>query len=116
MAEEKRFETKVKQFLKNQGCWILKTWSNGVQRSGVPDLLVCCNGYFLAIELKAKKGKPSELQLWNIDEIRKAGGTAIILYPNQMDDFEKLVKKLKYDILDFDQTLFDREGWFNVES
>ena len=35
---EKQFENKVKKFLKEQGCWVLKTWSNGVQRKGVPDL------------------------------------------------------------------------------
>jgi len=91
---EKAFETKVKKFLKDQNCWVLKTWSNGVQRSGVPDLLVCCNGYFLGVELKNETGKPSELQLWNIDEIRKAGGIAIVLYPNQFAEFQDLIRQL----------------------
>lgn len=91
MGAEKRFEEKVKTFLKEQNCWVLKTWSNGVQRSGVPDLLICCNGYFLGVELKAENGTPSELQLWNIDEIRKAGGIAIVLYPNQFEEFKQLI-------------------------
>lgn len=97
MAGEKRFEEKVKAFLKEQGCWILKTWSNGVQRSGVPDLLICCNGYFLGVELKAENGKPSELQLWNIDKIREAGGIAIVLYPDQFEDFKALIEHFKFD-------------------
>lgn len=92
MASEKDFEKKVKAFLHEQECWVLKTWSNGVQRKGVPDLLVCCNGYFLGIELKAANGHPSDLQLWNIDQIRKAGGIAIVLYPNQFDEFKNLIK------------------------
>lgn len=95
MGAEKAFENKVKAYLKRQGCWILKTWSNGVQRSGVPDLLVCCNGYFLGVELKAENGKPSELQLWNIDKIREAGGIAIVLYPKQYEEFKLLIKRLQ---------------------
>ena len=91
MAGEKIFEEKVKRFLKEQNCWVLKTWSNGVQRSGVPDLLVCCNGYFLGVELKAVSGKPSELQLWNVDKIREAGGIGIVLYPDQYKAFQDLI-------------------------
>ena len=95
IAAEKNFENKVKAFLKEKGCWVLKTWSNGVQRSGVPDLLVCCNGYFLGVELKAPNGKPSDLQRWNIDKIREAGGIAIVLYPDQFKAFQDLIHYIK---------------------
>lgn len=109
---EKAFEEKVKRFLKEQGCWTLKTWSNGVQRSGVPDLLVCCNGYFVGVELKAENGKPSELQLWNIEKIREAGGIAIVLYPNQFEIFKDLIieqlKKGNYFGASYNQRFFDR--------
>ena len=91
MAEEKTFENKIKKFLKKKGCWVLKTWSNGVQRSGIPDLLVCCNGVFLGIEVKAENGKPTELQLWNIEEIKKSGGIAMVLYPKDFENFKKLI-------------------------
>lgn len=111
MAAEKHFENKVKKFLKDQNCWVLKTWSNGVQRSGVPDLLVCCNGYFLGVELKAENGKPSELQLWNIEKIRESGGIAIVLYPDQFESFKEFIDYIKAfstigDMVE--QTGFDR--------
>lgn len=113
MAAEKQFENQVKAWLKEQGCWILKTWSNGIQREGVPDLLVCCNGYFLAIELKAPSGKPSQLQLWNIDNIRKAGGYAMALYPDKFYMLKDLVLDLKRgEDVEFwhrHQTFFDKE-------
>ena len=89
--KEKDFENKVKAFLKERGCWVLKTWSNGVQRQGIPDLLVCCNGFFMGVELKAEKGRPSDLQLWNVEEIRKAGGIAIVLYPHQFEQFMDMI-------------------------
>ena len=92
---EKQFETQVKDYLKKQGCWVLKTWSNGIQREGIPDLLVCCNGHFLGIELKAESGKPSALQEWNIDQINKAGGVGIVLYPHQFEEFKELIERKK---------------------
>lgn len=91
---EKQFENQVKQFLKQHNCWCLKTWSNGVQREGVPDLLVCCNGYFLGIELKAEHGHASDLQRWNIRQINYAGGFAFVLYPDQFEEFKKFVLSL----------------------
>ena len=91
---EKQFEQQVKAFLREQGCWTLKTWSNGIQREGVPDLLVCCNGYFLGIELKSETGKPSELQKWNIRKIRDSGGFACVLRPHQFEEFKSFIKKM----------------------
>lgn len=115
MADEKRFEEKVKKFLKEQNCWTLKTWSNGVQRAGVPDLLICCNGYFLGVELKAETGKPSELQLWNVGKIREAGGIAIVLYPTQFKAFQDLIFYIKNEPFSANsaallQYRFDREN------
>ena len=96
--KEKAFEEQVKKFLMEQGCWVLKTWSNGIQREGVPDLLVCCNGFFLGIELKADNGHPSDLQLWNIDWFRKAGGFAMVLYPKDFAMLKDLILDLKEGI------------------
>ena len=115
MASEKNFEKKVKSFLKNRNCWILKTWSNGVQRSGVPDLLINCNGYFVGIELKAPRGKPSELQLYNVRKIRESGGIAIVLYPDKFELFTHVIDLLLLNDFKFvftNQYMFDREGWF----
>lgn len=110
---EKQFENKVKAFLKAQGCWVLKTWSNGVQREGIPDLLVCCNGYFLGVELKAENGKPADLQLWNVDKIRQAGGIAIVLYPDQFEQFKELIQYLKTEILIGKRHMFEMQYDFD---
>ena len=91
---EKQFENKVKKYLASKGCWVLKTFSNGVQRAGVPDLLICCNGYFLGVEVKSETGKPTELQEWNIRKIQEAGGIAMVLYPNQFEEFQQTIERL----------------------
>lgn len=63
MPAEKTFENKVKAFLESVGAWHVKFFANRMTRVGVPDILACVNGYFVAIEVKAQNGKPSELQM-----------------------------------------------------
>lgn len=96
MATEKQFENKIKKFLEEQECWFIKYWGGAAYtKSGIPDLLICCNGYFLGVELKGEHGKPSELQLWNIEKIRKSNGIGFVLYPNQFEEFKKFILKIK---------------------
>ena len=92
MAAEKQFEERIKKFLEDEGCWFVKFFANAYTKSGIPDILCCCNGYFLAIEVKAPNGKPSELQKMNIRKIIEQGGYGVILYPDQFDDFKELVR------------------------
>lgn len=82
MAAEKVFENKIKRYLKERNCYCVKYHGNRFSTSGTPDILACINGYFVAIEVKADNGKPSELQLVKIDDIRKAGGFAYVVYPS----------------------------------
>jgi len=96
MAAEKEFENKVKAFLKQQGCWYVKYWAGGgFTRAGVPDLLICCNGHFLGVELKAPTGRPSELQKVELRRIKEACGLGILLYPEGFEKFKKLIIALK---------------------
>ena len=94
---EKRFEMKIRKELEKYNAWVLKTWGNGIQRAGIPDLIVCLNGHFVGIEVKAEKGKPSELQKYNIKKIKEAGGIAMIVYPDDFEDLKKLLERLNYE-------------------
>lgn len=58
---------------------------------GIPDLIICLNGLFVAVELKKEDGKPSALQLYNIEQIKKSNGQAIILKPSQFEKFKQKV-------------------------
>lgn len=96
IAAEKRFENKVKKYLEEQGCWFVKYWAGAAYtKVGIPDLLVCCNGYFLGVEIKASNGVASELQKHNIKKIQEAGGIGLILYPEQFDEFQYIIQQLK---------------------
>lgn len=100
MGTEKNFETRIKTFLKNQGCWYVKYWSGATQtkegmkkftKDGVPDILCCFQGFFLGIEVKAPKGIPSRLQIYNLKKIDEAGGFSFLLYPKDFDKFKKFI-------------------------
>jgi hypothetical protein len=105
---EKQFEGRVKRWLHSQGVyaagtpknqmevvnagWFFKVWGGGYQRSGIPDLLMCVNGFFVAVELKAQGGTTSELQKLNTARINAANGIGIILYPDGFEEFKEIVK------------------------
>ena len=94
MAQEKNFENKIKKFIEDCGGWQVKFFANQMTKIGIPDILACVNGYFLAVEVKASNGKPSELQKYHVAKINESGGYAVILYPEQYEEFKQLVKCL----------------------
>jgi hypothetical protein len=54
---------------------------------GTPDLLLCLNGRFVALELKrSSKAPATELQKYNVDRINKAGGYATLVYPENLEE------------------------------
>lgn len=94
VAEEKQFEKKVREFLNSLPVqWHFKVFGNAFQESGIPDLLGCLSGRLVALEVKSSKGKPSELQIYKIDLINKAGGYATVVSPKNWEEVKsKLIK------------------------
>ena len=94
MASEKNFENRIKDYLEEKGCYYVKFFANGFTKSGIPDLLCCVNGRFVGIEVKAENGITSDLQKYNIQKIKDAGGIALSVKPSQFDELKKLIDKL----------------------
>lgn len=97
MGPEKIFENKIKKFIEDHGGWQVKFFANSYTRTGIPDILACINGYFVAIEVKAQNGTPSLLQQKCCADIRNAGGFAFILYPSGFDKFKHFIYGLNCD-------------------
>lgn len=98
IAEEKTFETKVKNFLNTTGAYTLKWHGNAFSGAGIPDLIVCLKGKYVAVELKAHNGTVSDLQLYNLSKIAEAGGIAIILYPSGYNDFKRIIMEISCNL------------------
>lgn len=96
MAQEKLFENKIKVYLKGLNAYFIKYWAGSqFTKSGVPDILACVNGFFVGIEVKAQSGHPSELQLYNIQKIREAGGFAFVVYPSGFEHLKLILNDLQ---------------------
>ena len=92
---EKRVKTRVESVLKSEGAYYFFPATHGYGRSGVPDIIACVNGRFLAIECKAGGNKPTALQVREIENIRSAGGVAVVVNEENWDMVPELIRKLK---------------------
>jgi len=92
MAAEKRIENQIKKYLTSIGAYWVKNHGSVMSRAGVLDLTVCYKGLYASIEVKAPDEEPTELQKYNIRQIRKAGGIAFVADNLQTvkDVFEKM--------------------------
>lgn len=89
---EKKVKDKVVRILKDEGVYYFFPATHGFGRSGVPDIICCANGRFLAIECKAGTNKLTALQAREIETIRTAGGMAIVANEDNWDMVRPLVQ------------------------
>lgn len=94
---EKAFQSKLIKLIEKNNGYVVKFNASAISKIGVPDLLACINGKFVGLEVKKENGKPSEIQLWNIEQIKKSGGIAMVVKPSDYESVEKLIKKLGDD-------------------
>lgn len=78
---ERDLQGKIITDARKRGCYVVKVIQ--ASRAGVPDILMCSQGRFIAVEVKRLKMKARPLQNENAELIRKAGGMAVIV-----DSFE----------------------------
>ena len=75
--KEKTITNQILKYLKNlPECFAFKEHGGLYGTSGIPDIIVCYKGKFVAFEVKTEKGKLSKLQEITIEKIRKANGMA----------------------------------------
>lgn len=95
MTPEGRVKAKVVDVLKAEGAYYFFPATHGYGRSGVPDIVACVNGYFLAIECKAGTNKPTALQVRELQQIRHAGGVAVVANEQNWDMLPALIRKMR---------------------
>lgn len=61
-------------------------------RDGIPDVITCINGQFIAFEIKAGKNNPTALQEWNRREIISNGGSSFVV--RSLNEVKEIIKKI----------------------
>jgi hypothetical protein len=85
MTPEAKVKKGVKGTLKELHAYYAMPVTGGYGSSGAPDFLVCWKGLFFGIECKAGKNTATALQELNIKAIREAGGKAIVINEDNVD-------------------------------
>ena len=81
--------------LKQHGAYYFFPSANGLGRSGIPDIIVCFIGKFIAIECKAGKGQTTALQARELSRIHKAGGIALVIREDNINLVELALNSLR---------------------
>ena len=90
VKNEGQLTSQIKNYLASKGAYCEKIFGGGYQASGIPDLIVCYKGLFVAIEVKSPthKGRASDIQKLKIKRIRGCGGIAFIT--DNIEDVERI--------------------------
>lgn len=81
--KESTLVNKIQKYCKDNNIYCVKIWGGGYQSAGIPDLLLCLDGKFVALETKVGKNKTSALQKWHLEQIEKSGGKTSVPYTYQ---------------------------------
>ena len=92
---EKKVKTKVKEILVSMGVCHFSPYQAGMGRAGIPDIIGCFNGYFIAIECKAGKGKTTALQERELNRILNAGGYALVVNEQNINQLLEITEWIK---------------------
>jgi len=64
----------IKKYLDSIGAWYFSPYMAGFGKSGVPDIVCCINGRFVAIEVKREGKELTAIQARLMEEINSRGG------------------------------------------
>lgn len=92
---EKKVKQRVKKILDEMGIYHFSPYQAGMGRAGIPDIIGCYRGLFVAIECKAGKGKTTALQDREINAIRTAKGLAFVINEENVDQLKELLQWTK---------------------
>ena len=89
---ESKVKKRVREMLDTLGIYHFMPPANGFGRAGIPDIIACIDGHFIAIECKAGKGTTTALQDRELNAILNAGGTTYIARESNLNELQQLLR------------------------
>ena len=95
---EAKVKASVRKLLDMLGIYHFMPPANGFGRAGIPDIIGCMDGHFIAIECKAGKGQTTALQDRELNAILNHGGTVFIAREDNLEDLQQLLMGLRNEL------------------
>lgn len=92
MTPEAKVKKKVVEVLKRYNVYYFFPATGGYGKSGVPDIICCYKGRFIAVECKSGNNEPTALQWKNLTAIHDARGVALVINERNIGDIEISLK------------------------
>ena len=89
---ESKVKAKIHALLKKHKAYAVNYIGGISANNGTPDILACLNGRFIGIEAKAGKNKPTDLQTLNLKRIDEAGGLALVINEENLNQLEDILE------------------------
>lgn len=86
---EGKVKAAVRKILNRMDIYHFMPPGMGLGRSGIPDIIGCYQGRFIAIECKAGKGKTTALQERELQWIKDAGGFTFVAREDNLEQLEQ---------------------------
>lgn len=92
MTPEAKVKNRAKKLLTELDYYFFMPPANGFGRAGIPDIIGCrLDGRFFALECKAGKNKPTALQERELQRINDAGGIALVITEDNVNNLKELL-------------------------
>ena len=95
ITPEGKVKAAVRKLLVEFGIYYFSPSANGYGRAGIPDIICCFGGRFIAIECKAGKGTPTALKDRELAAIRTAGGMAVVVNETNIDELKEKLQWMR---------------------
>lgn len=93
---EAKVKARIHAALKAAGAYAVNYIGGQYAANGTPDILGCLDGRMLAVEAKAGKGRPTQLQLKALRQIDEAGGLALVINETNLDYLEECLRDIHH--------------------
>ncbi len=94
MTPEAKVKNAVKRILETSHVYFFMPPGSGYGRAGIPDIVGCKNGRFIAIECKAGKGTTTALQDRELQGITDSGGVALVINETNIHTLQETIDEI----------------------
>lgn len=95
MTPETKVKAKISKILKEFGVLYFMPRGTTFGKSGVSDYICLYEGYFISIEAKSGKNKPTSLQEIWLAQVKEHGGISLVVNEDNIQDIVTVLTSLK---------------------